>query len=390
MRYTFAGLFLVLLLCAGAAAQDAGTYGSVSVAGVDIAGLTRDEAHEVLQERLDERLDAAIHLTDGQVTVTRARRDLSVGLNIERMLDMAGGGWDFVPLQLSVDGPALVDALKRISDSFHFPGKRASIAEQDGAIVKIQGQMVRRLDVPGTADKITDTVQSDASQQKIQVVLNKQDPPVKLEDLQPITGRLSQYITRFNPREVSRTNNMRIGIEQIHGTLMPPGSVFSLNTALGERTRDKGYEEAPIFVDREIVPGLGGGVSQVTGTLFNAALLAGLEVVEYRVHTRPVDYIPLGRDATVAWGSFDMKFRNSTDGPVYIDYRIEGNRAIARLYGKKTPGQKVDLNVVSQRLGPREIRAKLYRTITVNGEVVRKERVGISHYKWEEDNNPNE
>jgi vancomycin resistance protein YoaR len=129
---------------------------------------------------------------------------------------------------------------------------------------------------------------------------------------------------------------------------------------------------------------LGGGISQVTGTLFNAALLAGLPIVTYRTHSRPVSYISIGRDATVAWDQFDMKFKNDRDTPIFISYDASGSRATARLFGAKT-NQDVSINVVSQRIGEREIKAKLYRTIRENGKVVSKAKVGESHYKWKPD-----
>jgi len=151
---------------------------------------------------------------------------------------------------------------------------------------------------------------------------------------------------------------------------------------VGERTQARGYRTTMIFQNGYKVAGIGGGVSQVTGTLFNAALLAGLEIVSYRTHSRPVSYLPLGRDATVAWGNFDMKFKNNTGGPIYIKYTIQGNRATATLFGRDAAIKKAQLQVRAQRQGPHAITAQLYRTVRHNGKVVAKERVGSSHYKW--------
>jgi vancomycin resistance protein YoaR len=175
---------------------------------------------------------------------------------------------------------------------------------------------------------------------------------------------------------------MHVAINSINGTLLSPNETFSLNKTVGERTQARGYRTTIIFKNGYKVAGLGGGVSQVTGTLFNAALLAGLPLVTYRTHSRPVAYLPIGRDATVAWGGFDMKFKNNTPAPIYISYRIRGNRATATLFGAKEAKKDVRINVTSRRIREREIKAQLYRTIRRSGKVVSKQRLGTSHYKW--------
>jgi vancomycin resistance protein YoaR len=178
---------------------------------------------------------------------------------------------------------------------------------------------------------------------------------------------------------------MRLATRRIDGTVLSPNEVFSLNKVVGERTQARGYRTATIFAGGKKEPGIGGGVSQVTGTLFNAALVAGLPIVSYRVHSRPVAYLPIGRDATVVYGGFDMKFKNDTSAPIFIDYKLQGNTLRARLYGKRT-GRKVRLSVSSKRQGEREMSAKLYRVIRQGNKVVKKELVGDSKYSWKDDN----
>ncbi len=196
--------------------------------------------------------------------------------------------------------------------------------------------------------------------------------------------RLSWYHTRFNSREAKRSHNIRLAVNAINGTLLPPGGIFSLNQTVGERTHAHGYLTAPVFENRKLVPGVGGGVSQVTGTLFNAALLAGLPIVQYHTHAKPVHYIPVGRDATVAWHRFDMKFKNNTGSPILISYRVSGNSLLATLYGAKPPKRKISLVVRSQKKGPHEMTAQLFRFVKRGGKVTR-ERIGQSHYDWKEE-----
>jgi vancomycin resistance protein YoaR len=159
-----------------------------------------------------------------------------------------------------------------------------------------------------------------------------------------------------------------------------------MNQTVGERTQKRGYLTAPVFVEGKVVPGIGGGVSQVTGTLFNAALLAGLPIEQYQTHDRPVHYLPVGRDATVAWGLLDMKFKNNTSAPIYISYKVSGGRLVATLYGARVSGERVALSVQAKQVGPRHVTAELYRTIKKNGKVEKKERVGRSDYTWKPNN----
>jgi vancomycin resistance protein YoaR len=194
------------------------------------------------------------------------------------------------------------------------------------------------------------------------------------------------FTTAYNPGNAKRTHNMRRAIQALNGKTIPPGGVFSLNRAVGLRTQQRGYRTAIIFEERKKTFGIGGGVSQVTGTLFNAALLAGLPIVQYHTHSRPVHYLPMGRDATVSWGHFDMQFKNNTPTPLKIVYRMKKRTITAVLIGRKTPGLRVNVSVHSRKVGPNHYLATLYRTMKRNGKVLARERIGTSDYNWKEAN----
>jgi vancomycin resistance protein YoaR len=197
------------------------------------------------------------------------------------------------------------------------------------------------------------------------------------------SGKLSGIYTRFNPGNVKRTHNIRVAIKKINRHIISPGRVFSLNERLGKRTQANGYRTAIVFEDGKKVPGIGGGVSQVTGTLFNAALLAGLPIREYHGHTRPVPYLPVGRDATLAWGAKDLRFKNNTPWPIRISAVIRGNRLYISLYGAEPRGRQVRVGVGARRLAKHHIVAKLFRKTKQNGTLVSTELVGTSTYKWQ-------
>jgi vancomycin resistance protein YoaR len=354
----------------------------ITVAGVSVTGLNATEAQRRLRRELEPKLNASVFLSDGHRRLPRRRRDLGVSLDIGWMVGRAMSGQKFVPLRFRVDSLAMQRALRRAAPNFTTQARDARVVENKGTVKIVPESVASRVLAPASAHHLASLLEENASLRVLKLTTKETAPTLTAARLKGIDGRLSTFATGFNAGKEKRTLNMRLAIRAINGTLLSPGEVFSLNKAVGERTQARGYRTSIIFQNGYKVPGIGAGVSQVTGTLFNAALLAGLPIVTYRTHSQPVTYLPIGRDATVSWGNFDMKFKNNTGAPIYISYGISGERATATLFGKKTPDQKVSLTVRSQNRSERHITAQLYRTIRQNGKVTSKQRIGTSTYKW--------
>lgn len=361
-----------------------GHYGRTSVAGVSIANLNRVEATRRLNRELASRLDAPVALTDGRLYFKRRRRDFGIELNLGQMLARAERGATFVPLGLRADHERLTAILRRIAPEFALEARPALPVLFKGHVQIRKESPWQRLNIGASVPRIDAQIQQNPAAHVLRLTVQRNLPAVTAADLKGIDAVIGSFTTRFNPGLVGRTTNMRTAIAKIDGTVVPKGAVFSLNKAVGERTAERGYQEAIIFENGKEKKGLGGGVSQVTGTLFNAALLAGLPIVTYRTHSRPVAYLPIGRDATVAWGQFDNKWRNNTAAAIYISYKIHGRHATAMLFGKG-PASQTSLNVVARTLGEREKKAQLFRIVRKSGKIVSTERVGTSHYKWQKD-----
>jgi vancomycin resistance protein YoaR len=354
------------------------------VAGVDVSGLDRAALERRLRRELKPKLEAKIFLSDGARRVARRRRDIGVELDLGWMIGRARGGTQFVPLRLRVDRSTLERALRRMARLFQTSPCRARIGLVRGRMKIVPERIGRSLNLDASVARVKAQIEREAATRLVNLVARLKTPRVTRQTLKGITGKLTSFSTSFNPANLKRTQNMKLAIHAIDDTVIAPGATFSLNKTVGERTQARGYRTAIIFQNGYKVPGIGAGVSQVTGTLFNAALLAGLPIIEYRTHSRPVAYLPLGRDATVAWGSFDMKWKNNTHAPIYIDYQISGDRITATLFGRRTPGQDVRLRVLARNLGPRQKAAQLFRTIRRGSKIVKKERIGISRYNWKE------
>ena len=159
---------------------------------------------------------------------------------------------------------------------------------------------------------------------------------------------LSQTQTPHTDNE-KRNTNLRLACEALDGLVMNPGEVFSFNTVLGKRTADKGYQPAPAYVGDELVDSLGGGICQVSSTLYYAALLADMEIVSRTNHGFPVSYMEKGLDATVSWGGPDFQFKNSSAYPVKLSARVEGGYVKIAILGNdsRTYDVKIESRLVN-------------------------------------------
>src|SRR5690625_2367627 len=131
-------------------------------------------------------------------------------------------------------------------------------------------------------------------------------------------NKLGSYSTSFNNKNKERSHNISLAAEAIDSYVVFPGESFSFNEVVGERTEEKGYKRAPVIVKGELTEDIGGGICQVSSTLYNAVDLEGIEIVERYSHSRSVPYVPPGKDATVSWWGPDFVFQNHYNQPILI------------------------------------------------------------------------
>lgn len=149
--------------------------------------------------------------------------------------------------------------------------------------------------------------------------------------------KIGSYVTHFKPSNKERTHNIELAAKAINNYVLFPGETFSFNKVVGKRTEAKGYKRAPVIVKGELAEGIGGGICQVSSTLYNAVDLRGIEMVERYSHSRSVPYVPPGRDATVSWYGPDFVFKNHLHQPLFIQAKAShGNMAI-HIYSSSIP-----------------------------------------------------
>lgn len=215
---------------------------------------------------------------------------------------------------------------------------------------------------------------------------------------------ISSFSTKYDASNVNRSTNLKIAAQKINGTVLMPGEEFSYNKVVGKRTVEEGYKDAKIYADGGVVDGLAGGICQISSTLYNAVLLANLEVTERRNHTYTTSYVAAGRDATVVWGTKDFKFKNSRSYPIKIEATVSNGIAEFKIHGIEEekeyeikilpvttasipystsyiqdasliPGQQI----VSQKGHP-GYKVTTYKEVRYNGEVISKEAISNDTY----------
>jgi len=214
---------------------------------------------------------------------------------------------------------------------------------------------------------------------------------------------LGMYSTRFDPNSTDRVHNLKVASGAINNVILYPGQNFSFNTWVGPRLAETGYKEAPVVLYGELVPGIGGGVCQVTSTLYNAVLLANLKVITRYNHSIPITYVPMGRDATVVYDGVDFIFENNLKTPVLLVAMVEGSSVRVAVLGQKQGWKEVSLETQILEKYPYQVKEEydpslgaeerikvqdgrdgfkvaLYRTVTYKDGRVDKHLVNTSVY----------
>ena len=192
-------------------------------------------------------------------------------------------------------------------------------------------------------------------------------PKVTTQDVMYNTSLIGSCMT-LATKNPSRNANIQLMCHYVDGVCIMPGEALSLNELVGERTAQKGFQPAPSIIDGQLADSLGGGICQLAGTLYNAALVANMEIVERVHHTWPSEYLPIGLDATLNWDDKDLKIRNSSEYPVYISATFENLTLNVQIYGQPLPeGMEIVIETVTQNETEAPEPVKIYTDELPNG-----------------------
>lgn len=340
-------------------------FPGVYVKGVSLGGLSRHACTQRLKALEEEFRSTRVKLVYQDTSWWISLRDIGLRRDVDRMVFLAmraGREGNFVtrwaarrrmktagyevPLLLSVDRELLRRRVSEFGQNLIIPPRDAGFVVRPGDRVEIVPHAEGRdVDIEQLHRAIQQALMNGTGTPRVPLYLVAVMPRHTTQDVlaMGITGLLASYTTSFDPTLVNRAYNISVAAAALDGLLVPPGQEVSFNKIVGPRSQEAGYKDALVIQDDNFVPGIGGGVCQVSSTLYNAVLLANLKVTERANHSLPVAYVPLGRDATVAYGAVDLKFVNNTPSYIYIRSFVRGSRVTIKVYGNTRYKRRVEI-----------------------------------------------
>lgn len=280
--------------------------------------------------------DAVLNRPDPSALVRQAYGVGRTGNILQRILEqfVTGNGGGNVPLGLEADNEKIRSILSAVANTVNREAIDAVLTEgASGLLVKddISG---RKTDVDSMLREVSGILKSG---RPTEIPLRVRELPATLraKDLQGFNAVLSAFATTYEVSDENRSHNIQQASSKMSGAFVRRGEVFSFNDRVGLRTPEQGYKVAPTLSDAGMLMDWGGGVCQVSSTLYVAALLADLSIVERSAHYQQPSYVPLGQDATVADGQIDLKVKNNRMHSVYFRSLAEGGKLEVRIYGKR-------------------------------------------------------
>lgn len=395
---------------------------------IPLGGLSEQEASEAINVYLSELSGRTITLytvNDNEVSVTPA--DLGISWANPEMIEealMYGHSGNIVQrykmrkdldytnkifsIDLALDDAAVRNLLTEQCAIYDQEAIDGSVSLESGSFSITEGRTGLILDIDASASGLENFIINEwgGENTAYQLTIKVDDPNGSSADFALVKDALGTYNTSFKTSSSSRSANVRNGASLINGSVIFPGEEYSFYDHVKPFTYDNGYQLAAAYSSGQVVDSVGGGICQVSSTLYNAVLLSELEVTERRNHGMIVNYVDPARDATIAESAgTDFKFKNNTDAPIYIDaYTTEDKHLYITIYGHETRPADRELSyeseVVSTTAPPADVyiqdpsqpagyvstqsahtgyKANLWKVVTQNGETTR-ELVNTSTY----------
>ena len=333
---------------------------------IELSGMTGEQAQAAIEEYVDSLRNTQIVLqyapgmeitvTAGDLGIAWANTEivteaLEIGTRgnvIERykiLKDLEHEN-KIYPVELTFDVQVISDVLTGKCAGYDQEAIDYGLVRENGEFRIVEGQKGYFLDVETSIDLINDylTVEWDGGECSITLDVVVEEPKGSMEELAQVKDVLGSFTTSFKSSNSSRSANVENGCALINGTLLYPGEEFSTYAAVSPFSEANGYYMAGSYINGKVVDSLGGGICQVSTTLYNAVLRAELEVTERHNHSMVVSYVPRSADAAIAESSGkDFCFRNDLDYPIYIEGYIDKKEITFNIYGKETrdPGREV-------------------------------------------------
>ncbi|MCR1934829.1 VanW family protein [Clostridium tepidum] len=400
-------------------------YPGIRIENVNLSGKTLEEAKKLLKEQYVDKLPSRkLVIKAENKNYTFEFSKLNVKYNLDKALDEAfnyGKNLNIfsqykiivhpkdklISSGFSYDKEVMKKFIDGIYKDINKEPINAAVTSIDGKVKIIKHKNGKKLNIDKLQKNINNNMNGDASKDvELQAPIEEVKPKITTDKISSINALIATYSTQYGGiSSPQRANNIEICTKSINGTVLMPGETFSFNQVVGERTEQRGYQAAPVIVGNEIESGLGGGICQVSSTLYNTILLSNIKSTERIHHTLPSSYVPLGMDATVDWGNIDYKFKNNFSYPIYIEGIADGNSIIFNLYSNSELKKRtcsiwnevyatVNANIITENdpnllEGKQEIvknpttgyKVRVYKNILENGKIIGKELISDDFYR---------
>jgi vancomycin resistance protein YoaR len=336
----------------------------LKVAGIKIGGIPIAQASKALAFRLDPRTDRKITLFYNNRALTVVPSAIGIRINIPATVNQAyrvgrtGPLWTrFITrgraYRRGMDIEPVFQYNRNTLDSFYRLLDAIIAVEPIRSVITVnrQGEISYTPSRTGRAidrRRLTRLLEKAVASPKhglIKIPVVDIVPPLTENDINQwgLNKIMGIYSTQFDPSKPDRVQNLKTACSALDNSLIYPGQNFSFNTWVGPRVTEAGYKEAPVIFMGKLVPGVGGGVCQVSSTLYNAVLLSNLKIIQRFNHSLPSTYVPIGRDATVVYGGIDFIFENANQNPILIVAKVESPFVTIAVLGAKAGWDKIIL-----------------------------------------------
>ena len=356
LKIILASLLAILLVATGVftycVLNEPDIYNGVSVKNINVASLDKKNAEKRLEQSLQEDLEKREILIVGegysknfdykQLGVSydykkaadkayKLGRDGNLITRLKDIYDIRINGKD-IDLEIVKNREKIKKVLEQVNKEVSKEKIDASIKLVGGGFVVTDESVGKIVDKDKLEKKLDASIGNYAS---VDIPIELDKPVATKKLLSKVREKLGTYTTKFTTTDQNRVFNIQKSSNAINDIVVLPRETFSFNSTTGPRSLKAGYKEATVIMNGEFVPGEGGGVCQVSSTLYNTIANSGVEIVERHKHSKPISYVPPGQDATVAYDILDFKFKNNYKAPIYIQSSVHDGNLTINLYGNK-------------------------------------------------------
>ncbi|MBR1451216.1 MAG: VanW family protein [Lachnospiraceae bacterium] len=339
---------------------------------IDMSGKTYDEAVKLIRDKVRSMSEANITLNSiGGNSVSVTAQELGLAWNDTNLVADAlyvGRSGNIVerykerkdlehdrkvyPINVEFDRATVEAIVNEQGDRYNVEAKNATLSKADGDFVVTPGTKGEKIDANASVSRIMSNLDNfTGSDLTIDMVVVEDIPKATAEDLEKIHDVIGRYKTSFKTSNADRSGNVRNGTRLVNGTVLLPGDSFSMYQTVSPFTEENGYYLAGSYLNGMVVESLGGGICQVSSTLYNAVLRAELQVDERHNHSMIVSYVDLSSDAAISGTSKDFKFTNNTEYPIYIEgITTEDKQVVFTIYGVETRPSNREVSYESEKI----------------------------------------